>query len=177
MIIGFGRTVLDSARRRSIRLQPRGVWWYGNRGIARFYLGRTEAAIADLATAADLSPSDALIVIWLHFLRARAGLDDWSDFTGRAPKIDRTKWPGTVIDLYLGLAEPDAVRAAVLSGGNSGAQRRRICEINFYLATFYLQHDAPEARAKLNDAVSNCSPGAIELACAFGREIRTGVKL
>ncbi len=50
------------------------------------------------------------------------------------------------------------------SGENRSVQRRRICEINFYLATFYLQRGAPEARTNLNDAVSNCSAGSIELA-------------
>ena len=117
-------------------------------------------------TAADLSPSDALILVWLHFLRARTDQDDSNDFTIRAPKIDRTKWPGAVIDLYLGVVGLDVVRAAVLFAGNRRAQRRRICEINFYLATFYLQRDAPEARTNLNDAVSNCSPGTLELAAA-----------
>ena len=133
---------------------------------ARFYSGRTEAGIADLVTAADLSPSDALILIWLHFVRTRMGQDDVNDLAARAAEIDRTKWPGAVIDLYLGIVSPEVVSAAILSGENRSVQRRRICEINFYLATFYLQRGAPEARTNLNDAVSNCSPGSIELAAA-----------
>jgi lipoprotein NlpI len=150
----------------AVRLQPHQAWAFGNRGIARFYSGRTEAGIADLVTAAELSPTDALLLIWLHFLRARTGQDDSNDFTIRAAKIDRTKWPGAVIDLYLGVVEPNVIRAAVLSGGTKSVQRRRICEINFYLATYYLQRDTPEARTNLDDAASNCSPGTIELVAA-----------
>ena len=117
-------------------------------------------------TAVELSPSDALLVVWLHFLRTRMGQDDLHDLAARAAEIDRSKWPRAVIDLYLGVVGPDFVRAALLSGGSRSAQRRRVCEINFYVATFYLQHDAPEARTNLNDALSNCSPGTIELAAA-----------
>jgi lipoprotein NlpI len=150
-----------------VRLQPHKAWAFGNRGIARFYSGQTEAGIANLETAGTLSPSDALLLIWLHFLRARTGQDDSKDLSARAAEIDRTKWPGAMIDLYLGVVGPDVIRAALLSGGNRSAQRRRICEIDFYLATFYIQRGASaEARTNLNDAVSNCSPGTIELAAA-----------
>jgi tetratricopeptide (TPR) repeat protein len=112
----------------AVRLDPFSEAVYLNRGVARLYLGRTEAAIQDFATAVRLRASDAYAVIWLHLARVRAGRDDRWELASNATRVDRAKWPGPLIDRFLGTSSDDSVRGAALSNEGAKAKRKRACE-------------------------------------------------
>jgi lipoprotein NlpI len=157
----YGRAIPDLDR--AIRLEPFNSATYLNRGVARLYLGRANAAIEDFATAVQLRPSDAHGVLWLHLARARAGQDDRGELAKNAIGINRALWPGPVVDLYLGTASPEAISSAFLSNGKMKAQRKRTCEIEFYLATFHIEKGLQEqARQHLRAAADICAVGGIE---------------
>src|SRR6516164_6505646 len=157
----YGRAISDLDQ--AVRLDPFSAAMYLNRGVARLYLGRTEAAIQDFATAVRLRTSDVYAVIWLHLARVRAGQDDRSELARNATRVDRAKWPGPLIDRYLGTSSDDAVRGAALSNGGAKAKRKRACEAEFYLATFDLEQRArAEAQQHLRAAADVCAVGGIE---------------
>ena len=131
--------------------------------MARLYLGRTEGANQDFATAVRLHPSDAYAVIWLHLARVRAGQDDRPELLQNAVRVDRAKWPGPLVDRYLGTSSDDSVRSAAVSNGGAKAKRKRTCEAEFYLATFDLAQSArEEAQQHLRAAADVCAVGGIE---------------
>jgi lipoprotein NlpI len=136
---------------------------YFKRGLARLYSGQADTAAQDFATVVRLRPSDAYGVIWLHLAYVRAHRGDTTELIRNAAGIDRAKWPGLVVDLYLGSASPDAVRGAAIANGDAKAQRRRACDLEFYLATFDLERGKEgEAQQHLQAAVGLCVFGGIE---------------
>jgi tetratricopeptide (TPR) repeat protein len=161
----YGRAIPDLDE--VIRLQPFSAVVYLYRGVARLYLGSTQAAIQDFANAVRLRPSDAHAVVWLHLARVRAGQDDRSELTRNAASVDRANWPGSLVDLYLSKVSHDSISSAALSNGDLKAQRRRVCEIEFYLATYDLEQGArEEAQQHIRAAAEACAAGGIEFIAA-----------
>jgi tetratricopeptide (TPR) repeat protein len=157
----YGRAIPDLDE--VIRLQPFSAVAYLYRGVARLYLGSTQAAIQDFANAVRLRPSDAYAVVWLHLARVRTGQDDRSELTRNAASVDRANWPRPLVDLYLGTVSHDSISSAAPSNGDVKAQRRRVCEIEFYLATFDLEQSArDEAQQHIRAAADTCAVGGIE---------------
>jgi tetratricopeptide (TPR) repeat protein len=157
----------------AIKLKPNIARLYVDRARAKFYLGQTEAAISDLTTAITLDPSDIYALIWLHLTHVRAAVDDSQEFTRNSANIDRTKWPGPVVDLHLGTTNPETVSTVGLSNVDTKARRERACEVEFYLGTFYLeQGDRVEAEHRFEAAVNACPLGLIERGAAKAELIR-----
>jgi hypothetical protein len=106
-----------------------------------------------LTTALERNPSNSQDAICLYYVRARVGQRDPKELANLGTRVDRLKWPGAVIDLYLGFVDPESIKAATLAG----ADRNQACELHFYLATFDLLKDMQdEARRDLEDALHNC---------------------
>ncbi len=161
----YGRAIPDLDR--AVRLSPFSSTVYLNRGVAQLYLGRTEAAIQDFATAVRLRPSDAYAVLWLHLARERAGQDDRRELAKNATGINRALWPGPVVDLHLGIVDRESVINARISTQDAKAQRKRTCEIEFYLATFDIEQGLQEQVLQHLQAASNtCAAGEIEFIAA-----------
>jgi lipoprotein NlpI len=136
-------------------------------------LGQTEAAISDLTTAIGLNPSDIYAVVWLHLTRVRATVDDLHEFMGNSTNIDHKKWPGPIVDLHLGTINPETGSTVGLSNIDAKARPERVCEVEFYLGTFYLQHDdRVEAKRRLEAAVNACPPSLVERGAAKAELIR-----
>jgi tetratricopeptide (TPR) repeat protein len=151
----------------AVRFSPFSLTAYFNRGVARLYLGRTEAAIQDFATAVRLRPSDAYAVLWLHLARERAGQDDRRELAKNAMGINRALWPGPVVDLHLGMASRESIINAGLSTQDAKAQRKRNCEIEFYVATFDIEQGLQEqVQQHLQAASDTCAVGGIEFIAA-----------
>src|SRR5262249_53773086 len=88
---------------------------------------------------------------------------DRSELARNATRVDRAKWPGPLIDRYLGSSSDDSVRGAALSNGDAKAKRKRACEAEFYLATFDLEQRArEEAQQHLRAAAGVCALSGIE---------------
>jgi tetratricopeptide (TPR) repeat protein len=161
----YGRAITDLDQ--AIRLSPFSLTMYLNRGVARLYSGRTEAAIQDFANAIRLRPSDAYAVLWLHLAHERAGQDDRRRLAKNAMGINRALWPGPVVDLHLGIVSRESVINARISAPDAKAQRKRACEIEFYLATFDIEQGLQEqVQQHLKAASETCAVGGIEFIAA-----------
>ena len=103
----------------------------------------------------------------------RAAVDDLHEFAQNSADIDRKKWPGPVVDLHLGTTDPETVSAVGLSNVDTKARPRRACEVEFYLGTFYLEHDdRVEAKRRLEAAANACPRSLIERGAAKVELIR-----
>jgi lipoprotein NlpI len=125
----------------AIKPKPDIARLYVDRGRPKLYLGQTEAAISDLTTTIRLNASDIYAVIWLHLTHVRATVDDLHEFMRNSANIDHKRWPGPLVDLHLGTTNPETVSTADLSNIDTRARPERVCEVGFYLGSFYLEHD------------------------------------
>ena len=127
--------------------------WYA-RGRARFAMGQFPAAATDFVKSASLDPKDAYAMIWLHMTRRRTAANDGGELARNAMKIDLARWPGAVINLYLGKGTPQQARAAVTKGDAEQA-----CEAAFYLGEYELMRkNTAGAKALFQEAAKACSP-------------------
>jgi lipoprotein NlpI len=148
-----------------------------NRGVAELFSRRTEAAVRDFTTAIRLRPSDAHSVLWLHFARVRARQDDREELTSNVAGIDQAVWPAPVVDLFLGKSTRQSISEAVLSNGDARAQRKRACEIEFYLATFEIEQGLQDqARQHLRTAADTCAVGGIVFIAARAEAAEIGTR-
>ena len=83
--------------------------------------------------ASRLQPKDLYSILWLYLTRARASDKTRTDFTISVATADLKPWPGKVVELYLGIAEPEAVLSAA-KDLYSGKEKNQVCEAYFFLA-------------------------------------------
>jgi lipoprotein NlpI len=151
----------------AIELKPDIAWLYVNRARVELSLGRAKVAIADATMALRLNPKDAYAVIWLHLAHLQDTVDDVHELARNSANVDHKKWPGPVVDLYLGATSPETFSVVSLSNTDAKVGPERACEVVFYLGTFYLeQHDRNEAKRHFEAAVNACPPSLIDLEAA-----------
>lgn len=122
---------------------PRAADAYRNRGQARLYSAHLSEALQDLSQAVEMDPFGYYNVIWLYIARAKAKAGGEDELAKNAAKLDLTKWPGPVIQLFLGKTTPEAVLQAA-SSQDSKKNRDQRCEANFYIA----EHQAVRGQRK-----------------------------
>ncbi len=132
---------------KSIQMIPDFVFGYKERGKAKFFIGDFAGAEKDLSVWAGKNPADANANIWLFLARARAGRDGRGALAANAGRIDRSKWPGPFVDVFLGKATPEDL--APPPGGKSDAAVKRTCEYHFYLGEYYLLQGDRERAARM----------------------------
>jgi len=160
----FDRAVADFSS--AIVLKPEVAGFYIKRAQARLYSGQLNAAITDLNTALTLDPSDAYAVIWLHLAHLRGRVDDMQEMRQAAAAIDRNKWPGAIVELFLVTSEPETVNAAGPANADRKSKSERECQEAFYLGIFELEKgDRTAAKNHLQAAADTC-PSLFELAAA-----------
>lgn len=131
-----------------IRLMPDYAPAYGSRGELHFYRGHFAAAARDLAAAVDHDPSNPYRSLWRYLAEARAGQEARATLEGHAAALDLGAWPGPVVSLYLGRAEPD--RLLALAGDPDPVKRReKACEAYFYLGQYFLLKGRRDEAAKM----------------------------
>ena len=131
-----------------IRLMPDYAPAYGSRGELHFYRGHFAAAARDLAAAVDHDPSNPYRSLWRYLAEARAGQEARATLEGHAAALDLGAWPGPVVSLYLGRAEPD--RLLALAGDPDPVKRReKACEAYFYLGQHFLLKGRRDEAAKM----------------------------
>jgi lipoprotein NlpI len=132
--------------------------WYA-RGRAQFAQGLFPAAATDFVKSASLDPKDAYAMIWLHLARRRTAANDGGELARNAMKIDLARWPGAVINLYLGTSTPAQTRAAATKG-----DAEQMCEAAFYLGEYeLLRKNTAAARTLFQEAAKICSPTTDEV--------------
>ena len=145
-----------------IKQNPRGPFGYWARGRLNMVQGRYPQAAADLAKAVSLKPADAYNVLWLHLARARAGTDDTAELQTNAGRLNRTVWPGPLVDYLTGKADAAAVLAKA-SAAAGKAKTTQACEAQMFLG----QDDLAKGRKaqgveRLQAAARDCDSATSE---------------
>jgi lipoprotein NlpI len=128
-----------------------------NRGLAHLYAGQSTEAQQDLSQNLRLHQTDLYSAIWLYLSRAKGGTDGKEELKTNTASLNLSKWPGPVIQLYLGQTTPeDALRAA-------GSDSDQTCEYSFYVGEYRaLRGERPEALALFRSARDGCPKDFIE---------------
>ena len=158
----YGRAIADYDN--AIRLKGGDPNVHGNRGLSKFALGQFTDAAVDFEQGVRSNPSNPYWPLWLHLARSRTGVNDADEFARNAARIDRGKWPGAVVALFLGQATPTQVREAAAQG-DAKVRRNQHCEAVFYTGEFELQRrDLRNATSFLRQAEELCPADFIQYA-------------
>jgi tetratricopeptide (TPR) repeat protein len=123
---------------------------HGMRAIANFSIGQFSEAAADYEWELGQSPEDGAWLLWLHVARAKAGMPD-DEFRGRGRRLDKTKWYGAVVDLYLGHSTHSLAQTDV------GLSLSEQCATNFFLGEHkVLRKEFEPGRQFLQSVVDRC---------------------
>lgn len=152
------RSVADS--KMALSLLPDG---YGHRnigtGIVAWQAGRTDVADENFSYAATHDRGNIYAWLWLALTRIRMGKDVPKD---DLPEFDRKSWPTPIVLFFTGDMKQDDVFAATGDGGDEAVQGR-VCEANFYVGEWLLQHhDTASAQPMLQKAASECPMNFVE---------------
>ena len=132
------------------------------RGRARWAFGDFTGAAADFAAIATASPRDVYPAVWLAVAQSRAGNLDTLELKRHASDLDLDKWPGPIIELYLGQATPDQIAAAAASGDPKAVINQQ-CEANFYIGEWKIAHnDLSGAKPLIQSAMDKCPDNFVE---------------
>jgi tetratricopeptide (TPR) repeat protein len=152
----------------AIRLDPNYASAIFDRGRANFYRLDFPSAVTDLQHYNELKPSDAYAILWLHLAKKHLGQDDNQDLKRRAAKIDLSKWPAPIVQMYMRQVKAKQVFAAAASP-DAEKQKNQLCEVDFYTGEDALLHQHwffPWKRAngiaRLRSAKDSCPIDYIE---------------
>lgn len=141
----------------AIRLNPKIQRALLNRGMANIYAGHFSEAQQDLGQYLQLDPKDPYRAMWLYLARAKAGTDGKAELKTNTAALDLSKWPGPVIQLYLGQGTPEDVSRA------AGSDNDQKCEYSFYVGEYrVLRGERPEALALFRSASNGCPKDFVE---------------
>ncbi len=125
------------------------------RARAEYFANDDLAAIQDLQQATKLAPLYGYAVLWLHIARLRAGETDTQEFAVNAGMLDRVAWPGPIIALYLGAAQPG--RVIDIAHADPGYHHQKTCEADYYVGMNYLLTGQSDAGKRLlESAAAGC---------------------
>ncbi len=135
------------------------------KGTVQWELGRYSDAEDTLKPLAQNDLTTGYALLWLALSRMSGNKPD-DGFATLAAKMDRSKWPGPLVTLYLGLSTPDSVVAGFYSAASEDRERD-VCEGEFYTGEWQLRHDAKDAGlVLLRKAASDCPVSYVERAAA-----------
>ena len=167
----LGRAVADF--RSAIVLKPSVAEYYVKLAQVSLYLGHLDETIAALKTALQLDRSNAFAIIWLHFAHLKVAADDTSEVKQLAAGVDWNQWPAVILQLFLGSATPEAVKAAAATNADQKRRTEQDCQVAFYLGVFDLQKgDKIGAVNHFQIARDSCPSTLMEFAAASAELIR-----
>ena len=137
----------------AIKLKPNYLNAFRGRAAAYFYLGQFDEAEPDFATALKSTPTDGYSALWLYVTQSRAGKNARATLEQDAGQIDRTAWPGPLVDFFLGKTTSAAV-LALAADPSPHEDKSHHCEAYFYLAEDALkQGRRSEAKRLLQQSI------------------------
>ncbi|MBU2976994.1 lipoprotein NlpI [Alteromonas sp. C1M14] len=110
-----------------------------NRGIALYYGGRADLAVADLSTFQTKDESDPFRVLWTYFAKADIDeVDAQAYLLSVKPTLNSDHWAVKLVDLFLGTASENDLLNSLIEGVSSqSALTDRLCEAYFYLGKYH----------------------------------------
>lgn len=147
-----------------IRRFPKAGDAYRNRGRMWLHSANLPQAQQDFSRAVELYPSDPYNVIWLYLSRAKAEAHVLNgpaeeELAKNAAKLNLSKWPGPVVQLFLGKSSSEAV-LQVASDSDPVKKRELECEANYYVAENYVLHrQRGLALERFHEAAKTCPKG------------------
>jgi lipoprotein NlpI len=149
----------------AIRLDPNASVSFRVRGLAHLYADDPRSAADDFADAVRLAPSDAVGVIMLHVARVRVGHEDTQEFRANVAKVDRSEWPGPLVEVLTGESTVERVGDIAKSSEVEKTRRERLCDARVYFGLLQLTAgDKAQARKLFGAAAEDCPPGTTEAA-------------
>ena len=140
-----------------LRRFPKAADAYRSRGRVGLYSGHFPEAQQDLSRAVELNPSGAYNVIWLYIARSKGATGAEDELAKNAARLNLTKWPGPVIELFLGKSTPETVLQAA-SDKDPLKKTAQECEANFYIAEHQALHGQRSAALQGFRTVSESCP-------------------
>jgi lipoprotein NlpI len=144
----------------SLALLPERTSGSNGVGITNWIVGRLDDAEKNFSDAADKdSPNAIYSWLWYALTEVRLG----KPIPRRSlPDFDLKNWPGPIVNFFLGNAVQDTVFAAAAQG-QANAIDGQVCEANFYVGEWLLQHhDQVGARPLISKAASDCPVNFVE---------------
>ncbi len=120
-----------------IEMHPEEVWGYRFRAQAFFDDGKWDAAWQDFIRLSDLDPDNYFSVIWRYIAGARAGEKVRNQLSKDAKRLDLSRWPGPMIELFLKDRSPNGVLEAAQTN-TAQTLDESLCEANFYIGQYHL---------------------------------------
>jgi tetratricopeptide (TPR) repeat protein len=124
-------------------------------GLVYWAMARYPEAVAEFDAGLKISPKDGYAILWREIARLRAG-DTNSKLSDQADEIDKERWPGVLVKLFLGKSSPDAVLQATGMGAVDEVAGQK-CEAEFFVAEWTLLVQKADAHAALLTASRDCA--------------------
>lgn len=119
-----------------LELSPEYDYAFLNRGIALYYGGRYELAVADMQSFYSLDPKDGYRSLWLYLTQSAQDTEQAkANLAMSQPDLAPNAWSSVLVDYYLGKNSREEVFAAAKVGlSHPNEYAERLCEAYFYIA-------------------------------------------
>lgn len=159
-----------------VRRFPEAPDAYRNRGLAFLNSAHVSEALEDLTRAVQINPTEPYNLIWLYIARVKNGTDAEDDLARKAERLVLAKWPGPVIQLFLGKNKPDAVMQAA-ADKDPRMSRELQCEAQFYIGEYQALHgQSAEAVKNFRTVVDSCEKNYFLYVPSARAELRAATK-
>jgi lipoprotein NlpI len=130
----------------ALELAPAHEFAYLNRGIALYYAGKSELAVADFERFQALRPNDAYRVIWLYLAQSELSTAQAKQrLLQNLQQLDSAEWSTNIVRFLAGNLTEQALLDSVLDNLSSPQLlAERLCEVYFYLAKWHERQNRPQ---------------------------------
>lgn len=132
---------------KALEINPNYALAYQYRGNSHFISGNYDRAISDLKKALGYQHDSHEVILQLYLARAHAGLlGARADLRSDSDRLSLSKWPGPVIEMFIGNRSPESV-LQMASSVTRYDDKIRYSLANYYVGQHYLLSGAEgEAR-------------------------------
>ena len=155
-------TDLEAVVRSRSHPLPNFPFFFGERGVVNFALGRFADAAQDFARVGALDAMDQYGALWLYVARSRAGDPDAYELARASSRAHSDQWPHPLLRLYLGNATRAQVAAAA-SDADGDAREDQRCERDFFLGEYELLRGAEDMARKLFHDTTDACPATLSV--------------
>ncbi len=160
---GYNKAISDFNE--AIRIYPQFAAAYMVRGVTEYIKGEFSSAATDLAKSQQFN-ADFYTAIWLYLAREHDHVNGKAELAVNSRGLDTKKWPGVVVRVYLGMADPSTITSKV-EEADLDSREEQMCEANFFLGEWHFVNNRKElAQKNLAKAQSSCPMHSFEYSAA-----------